>query len=92
MAAFLDSSLVELTQRQEAASDGALARSLELLAHHARLLQFLVKAHQAQQPAVANQQLDRAAAFLRRTEPRLSASIDTMLALRLSVDVHRPAA
>ena len=87
--AFLEGALAELTQRQEATEDRVRQRSLELLAHHARLLQFLVKAYQARTPAAANRQLDRAAAFLRRTEPRDHTYIDTQLALRLSVEAHR---
>ena len=93
-AAFLDSSIVELRQRRNVTGDRARKLSLALLAHHAQLLRFIVRAYQARQagePGRANLELDRAAAFLRRTEPRTSPWIDTLLALRISVEAHRPA-
>ncbi len=67
-------------------------RSLELLAHHARLLEYIVRAYQARmagKPALADRELDRAAGFLQRTESRLSLVMDTELALKLSVEAHR---
>ena len=93
-AAFLDHFLAELRPRLDATRDRARKRSLGMLAHHARLLRFIVRAYQARQAGQlgrANHELDRAAAFLRRTEPRTSPWIDTMLALRISVEAHRPA-
>ncbi len=91
-AAFLDSALAELAARKESASDRVRGRSLALLSHHARLLQFIVQAYQAQlagKPKAANRALDRAVDFLRRTEPRYSIYLDASLALRFSVEAHR---
>jgi len=91
-AAFLDRALAELSAREESASDQVRGRSLALLSHHARLLQFIVQAYQARlagKPKAATRALDRAADFLRRTERRYSTYIDTSLALRFSVEAHR---
>jgi len=91
-AAFLERSLTELESRQAAASDRARGRSLALLAHHARFLQLITGAYRARlsgQPEEANQELERAAAFLRQTEPETSPFIDTMLALRLGLEEIR---
>ena len=66
--------------------------SLALLANHARLLAQIVASHQARLAGnrdAAERALDAAADLLRRTERRFSPYIDTMLALRLSVDAHR---
>jgi hypothetical protein len=91
-AAFLDASLVALEARQNAAADPVRRLSLALLANHARLLAQIVASHQAQLAGnrdEAERALDDAADLLRRTERRFSPYIDTMLALRLSVDAHR---
>jgi hypothetical protein len=88
-AAFLDASLAELNARQESLSDRAQSRSLDLLSHHAQFLRFITEAHRARlagKPEEASEKLARAADFLRQTEPQYSAFIDTMLALRLSVE------
>jgi len=63
-----------------------------LLANHAGLLGHIVAARQARlagDDAAANAALDRAGDLLRRTELRFSPYIDTMLALRLSVEAQR---
>ncbi|MGQ9554121.1 MAG: DUF4838 domain-containing protein [Anaerolineae bacterium] len=91
-AAFLRESLVELNASRRAATDSAQRRSLDILAHHARLLQYIVKAYQARlrgKPEQTQRQLDRAKEFLQRSELRYSTYIDTMLALRYSVEAHR---
>lgn len=83
--AFLDRSLAEFRARQEAALLRAPKKSLELLAYHVQLLQYVVRAYQARlagEEAQAEVEFDEAAAFLRRTEPKYSMYIDTMLALR----------
>lgn len=95
MAVYLEDAIAELESRQEMAEDAARLRSLELLAHHARLLQLLVQAHQARlagDDEAAGKAVDAAADFLRRTEPHVSPFMDTELALRLSVELHRPGA
>lgn len=92
-ASFLETSLSELHRRRRSGLDKVRSRSLDLLFHHARFLQFIVRAHQALLTGgseKANQELNRAAEFLRNTEPRYNTFIDTMLALRLSVEAHRP--
>jgi hypothetical protein len=84
-AAFLDRSLAEFRVRHEAALLRATKKSLELLAYHVQLLQHVVRGYQARlagDEAQAEAAFDEAAAFLRRTEPKYSAYIDTMLALR----------
>jgi hypothetical protein len=88
---FLATSLSELALRRESTIERARDRSLDLLAYHARFLQFLVQAHRArldgERPA-AERALDAAADFLRDTEPEYSIFIDTRLALR-AVDAAR---
>jgi hypothetical protein len=84
-AAFLDASLAELCARQETVAERARIKSLDLLAYHARLLQVVVRAYQARlagDTAQAEREFEAAADFLRRTEPKYSTYIDTMLALR----------
>jgi hypothetical protein len=84
-AAFLERSLAEFRARQEAALLRAQKKSLELLAYHVQLLQYVVRAYQARlagDEGQAEREFDEAAAFLQRTEPKYSAYIDTMLALR----------
>jgi hypothetical protein len=88
---FLATSLSEIVLRRESTSDRARDRSLDLLAYHARFLQFLVQAHRARhagQRSEAERALDAAADFLRDTEPAYSTFIDTWLALR-AVDAAR---
>jgi hypothetical protein len=78
-------SLAEIELRREQTSNRTRDRSLDLLAHHARLLEFLVSAYRARlagQTERAEQEFDRAADFLRETEPEYSTYMDTMLALR----------
>ncbi len=90
-AAFLADSLAQLNERLNA-SDKTRQRALRLLAHHARLLQFIVAAHQshlAGHPEQADQQLDQAVAWLQNTEAQHSQDIDVMLAIRLAVNPHR---
>ncbi|MHB0876513.1 MAG: DUF4838 domain-containing protein [Anaerolineae bacterium] len=90
--AFLRASMAEAEQRATGA-DSVRGRSLSILAHHARLLQYVVRSYQARlsgDTAAANRHLDRARDFLQRTEPRFSPYIDTFLALTNSVEAHRP--
>ena len=84
-AAFLQASLADLEARRASAPDRARRESLDLLAHHAMFLQFIVAAYQARlagEAEEADQAFNRAAEFLRETEPEYSTCIDTMLALR----------
>jgi len=88
---FLATSLSEMALRRESTTERARDRSLDLLAHHARFLQFLVQAYRARhagRPVEAERALDGAADFLRDTEPDYSTFIDTQLALR-AVDAAR---
>jgi hypothetical protein len=85
VAAFLDTSLVEVKARYAATSEKTQRKSLDLLLYHIKLLQIVVRAYQLRLQGDAGgavQALDRAAEYLRRTEPRYSTYIDTMLALR----------
>ena len=78
-------SLAKVELHREQTSDRARARSLDLLAHHARLLAFLVSAYRARlagETERAEVAFDSAADFLRETEPEYSTYLDTMLALR----------
>jgi hypothetical protein len=91
-AAFLEQSLDEVKTRVAAIPDRTRRKSLDLLGHHMRLLQFIVRAYQerlAEKPEAEKKAWDGAAAFLRRTEPRYSTYIDTMLSLRLAVKERR---
>ncbi len=91
-AGFLTRAIKEIDARRAAAA-GTSRRALELLAHHAQLLHFIVRSYQARLAGdndAANAQLDQAAAFLQETEEPYSQYIDTMLALRLCVERHRP--
>jgi hypothetical protein len=84
-AAFLDQSYAEICARLNDTLQRAPKKSMELLGYHARLLQYVVRAYQARlagDEEQAGAEFDEAAAFLRRTEPKYSGSIDTMLALR----------
>jgi hypothetical protein len=84
-AEFLEASLAEMALHRETISDRVRDRSLDLLAHHAHFLQFIVRAYQARLAGrleQANQEFDRAAELLCQTEPQYSPYIDTMLALR----------
>ena len=88
-AAFLDASLDDLASRRASVPGGAQCRSLDLLAHHAQFLQFITRAYRARlagRPEEAKHKLEQAADFLRQTEPQVSPFIDTMLALRLSME------
>jgi hypothetical protein len=88
---FLATSLSEMALRRESTVGRAHDRSLDLLSHHARFLQFLVQAYRARhagRPVEAERALDTAADFLRNTEPDYSTFIDTQLALR-AVDAAR---
>ncbi len=85
-AEFLDLSLAELQARQETTAERARVKSLDLLAYHARFLQVVVRAYQARlagDAEEAEREFEAAADFLRRTEQKYDAYIDTMLALRL---------
>ena len=89
---YLKDALADLSERRKSETNRTYRRSLELLAHHAEFLRYLVSAYQARaagKPALSNLEVDRAADFLRRTEARLSAYMDTELALRCSVEPHR---
>ena len=91
-AAFLNQSLIQVRARVAATTDRTHRKSLDLLGHHMQFLQLIVRAHQARlsgQPDGEKKAWDRAADFLRRTEPRYSTYIDTMLALRLAVEERR---
>jgi hypothetical protein len=84
-AVFLEGALAELRSRREATLVRASKKSIELLTYHIQLLQYVVRGYQARvagDKAQAESEFDGAAAFLRRTEPKYSAYIDTMLALR----------
>ncbi len=90
-AAFLKSALAEIASRRRSRADKARRLSLDLLAHHARLLQFIVKANRARvagKPEVTKRELERAAAFVRRTEPRYSTWLDVLLCLRVSLGAY----
>ena len=81
----LDLSLAEFRARHEAALLRAPKKSLELLAYHVQLLQYVVRGYRARlagDEAQADSEFDAAMAFLRRTEPKYSGYIDTWLALR----------
>jgi len=82
----LKAALEELRSRRASASNPTHRRSLDILAHHARFLQIIVKAYQAnlaRKPDEARAALDRAADYLRRTEPRYHRFMDTQLLLRM---------
>jgi hypothetical protein len=84
-AAFLEGALAELRARCEATLVRASKKSIELLTYHIQLLQYVVRGYQARlagDETRAESEFDQAAAFLQRTEPKYSAYIDTMLALR----------
>jgi hypothetical protein len=84
-AAFLELSLLEFRARHDAALLRAPKKSLELLAYHAQVLQYIVRGYQARlagNEAQAEREFDEGIAFLKRTEPRYSGYVDTMLALR----------
>jgi hypothetical protein len=90
-AAFLEDTL-KLAAQHKPTQDRVRARSLDLLRHHARLLQYVTKAYQARaagEVARGAREFDRASEFLCRTERRYSTWIDAQLCLRLSVDAHR---
>ena len=86
VAAFLDASLAEARTRYTTSSDKARRKSLDLWLCHIKFLQHIVAAYRARRLGDVEQTeraFDRAAACgLRRTEPRYSTYIDTMLALR----------
>jgi hypothetical protein len=85
-AAFLESSLAEMQAWQETETDRARRKSFDLLGHHATWLQSIVRAYQARRAGDAEEaerQFEAAADYLRRTEPKYSTYIDTMLALRV---------
>ncbi|MCC7355811.1 MAG: DUF4838 domain-containing protein [Anaerolineae bacterium] len=90
-AAFLATALAEIASRRRSCADKVRRLSLDLLLHHARLLQFIVKVNRARvagKPEIATGELERAAAFLRRTEPRYNTWLDTLLCLRVSLGVY----
>jgi hypothetical protein len=91
-AAYLEGALAELRTRYEATLLRARKKSLELLTYHIQLLQYVVRGYQARLAGDGAQAVcafDEAAAFLRRTEPKYSAYIDTMLALRFLERVRK---
>jgi hypothetical protein len=82
---FLDTSMAEIALRRTSPVDRARDQSLDLLSYHAQLLQYIVAAYRARQAGeseAADQAFERAATYLRDTEPAYSTYIDTMLALR----------
>ncbi len=84
-AAYLETSLEEIVLRREAVDDRTRDLSLDLLAHHATFLRDVVAAYRARLAGIegeAERAFERAAEFLRETEPEYSTCIDTMLALR----------
>ena len=86
-AAWLDRSLAEVKARYKATdpSDKTWRKSLDLLLHHGKFLRHIVAAYRARRfgdEEQAGRAFDQAADHLRRTEPRYSTYIDTMLALR----------
>ena len=91
-AAFLDRSLGRVRAKTATTADRTRRKSLDLLGHHMRFLQFIVRAYQARGTGKAEAERkawDGAAAFLRRTEPRYSTCIDTKWSLRLAVEARR---
>lgn len=89
-AAVLHKAAVEIQARRASTDENTHGRALDLLAHHARLLQCIVGSYQARlRGENGAAELDRAAEFLRDTEEQYSHYIDTMLALRYCVERHR---
>ncbi|MBN1642238.1 MAG: DUF4838 domain-containing protein [Anaerolineae bacterium] len=85
VAAFVDTTLHEIAMRRTGGPDRTRDRSLDLLAYHAQLLQYVVAAYRARREGdreASDGAFDRAIAFLQDTEPAYSTYIDTMLALR----------
>jgi hypothetical protein len=85
-AGFLEVSLAEIQARQNALTERAQRKSLDLLCHHATWLQLVVQAYRARlagDAEGADEAFEAAAGYLRRTEPQYSTYIDTMLALRV---------
>jgi hypothetical protein len=83
---FLEVSLAEIQVRQNALTERARRKSLDLLAHHATWLRSVVQGYRARlagDAEGADEAFDAAAGYLRRTEPQYSTYIDTMLALRV---------
>jgi len=91
-ASFLTSSIKE-SERRAAGADPVRARSLAVLAHHAKLLRYVVRSYRARlggDTARAGAILDSAREFLQRSEARFSQDIDVHLALANSIEPHRP--
>jgi hypothetical protein len=84
-AAFLERAYAQICARHKDTLQRAPKKSMELLGYHARLLQYVVRGYQARLAGDEDEAaaaFDEGAAFLRRTEPKYSGYIDTMLALR----------
>jgi len=91
-ARFLETTQAQLEDLRQGSPPGVHRRSLDLLRHHARLLQFIVTSYQARlggDTTAAQRELDNAVDFLQRTERRFSPWIDTGLAIQHCVESHR---
>jgi hypothetical protein len=89
---YLKGALADIRSWRAGAQEPTQRRSLDILAHHARYLQMIVKAYQAKlqdKPKAAGAALDRAANYLKRTELRGHRFMDTMLMLRVVIDDTR---
>lgn len=87
--AFLAESLAALTAHLEVTAHATHRRSLDILCHHARFLQRIVRAYQvlaADDLGAARAALADATAFLQDTEPLYHRVMDTQLMLRVVVD------
>ena len=79
-------SLLEIKAYQVTETNRARRTSFDLLCHHATWLQSVVRGYQARlagDAEKAERQFEAAMDYLRRTEPKYSTYIDTMLALRV---------
>jgi hypothetical protein len=84
-AEFLEVSLADIQARQGAETNRTRRKSFDLLCHHGTWLQSVVHGYRARlagDAESAEQAFEAAADYLRRTEPKYSTYIDTMLALR----------
>lgn len=91
-ARFLQASREKLRSWRGSVAEPAHRRSLEILLHHARLLQYLVeaqRAHLAGDAGGAGAALEHATGYLLRTEPRCHRYLDTYLLLRHAIQPMR---
>jgi hypothetical protein len=86
---YLKGALADIRSWRAGVQEPTQRRSLDILAHHARYLQMIVKVYQAKlqgKTKAASAALDRAAGFLKRSELRDHRFMDTMLMLRVVID------